>query len=89
MLIIGQIILHIITVVSASQLIQSTLGKYQPKGSRPVVPWPEKSFQPKGLKTRVIKFNPFNPFHPDLVDLKGTRLADEPSEKWDRPIGVI
>ena len=53
MLIIGQIILHIITVVSASQLIQSTLGKYQP------LPVALKNFQPQVLKNLGEKVQPF------------------------------
>ena len=53
MLIIGQIILHIITVVSASQLIQSTLGKYQP------LPVTLKKFRPQVLKNLSEKVQPF------------------------------
>ena len=37
MLIIGQFFLQILTVVSASQLIQSTLGKYNPIVANPYV----------------------------------------------------
>ena len=56
MLIIGQIILHIITVVSASQLIQSTLGKYQPLGFRAVT---RKKLPTQRSKKQSDKVQPF------------------------------